>query len=465
VARPAYEVRYARAVRLLDLLAIGASAGLYRFWGSPAPWRGAHLDLGLATLIVGAAVLVAAGTWDAENLGQGTFEFNRLFLGFVWLGILIALVGMGLKWNWLRPYAFGVVPIAFAFATLGRLALRHRLARRRAAGSCMRNVLAVGSRDAVAELIERTRRSTKSGLEVTGVCLPGGTPGVGTQINDVPVLGDMSCVVELVHRFGYHVVAVAHAPGWSSEKLHQLSWDLEGSGTSVVVDPGLMDIGGSRLRVDTLDGAPVLRLVEPKFAGLPKLIKFATDIVGALVLLALTAPLMIGIMMTIKVQGGPVFYRHQRIGKGGTPFTMLKFRTMVLGAEQMRAAIVEHDHGAGPLFKVVNDPRVTRLGRFLRKHSLDELPQLFNVLSGSMSLVGPRPPLPTEVAGYDRKAQRRLLVKPGMTGLWQVSGRSDLCWEDTKRLDCRYVENWTPLLDVVILWKTLGAVIRGSGAY
>lgn len=158
-----------------------------------------------------------------------------------------------------------------------------------------------------------------------------------------------------------------------------------------------------------------------------------------------------------------MLYRQVRIGRDGRPFAMVKFRSMVVGAERVRP-LGEHD-GAGPLFKLRADPRVTRVGAVLRRWSLDELPQLFNVLGGSMSLVGPRPPLPEEVGHYAEDARRRLLVRPGLTGLWQVSGRSDLSWEDTVRLDLRYVENWSLALDALILWKTVGAVLRGDGAY
>jgi exopolysaccharide biosynthesis polyprenyl glycosylphosphotransferase len=189
------------------------------------------------------------------------------------------------------------------------------------------------------------------------------------------------------------------------------------------------------------------------------------DVLGASLLLLLIAPVMIALAVAVRSDGGPIFYRQTRVGKHGELFSMIKFRSMVVNADQRRSDLAERNEGFGPLFKLRQDPRVTRVGRFLRKYSLDELPQLFNVLSGSMSLVGPRPPLPEEVENYCREAQRKLLVKPGMTGLWQISGRSDLSWEESVRLDLRYVENWSLALDILIIWKTLGAVIRGTGAY
>jgi exopolysaccharide biosynthesis polyprenyl glycosylphosphotransferase len=248
-------------------------------------------------------------------------------------------------------------------------------------------------------------------------------------------------------------------------RLQQLAWDLEGTRTQLVVDPGLMEIAGPRLHVANVDGLPLLRLTHPTFAGAPKLLKGAIDRLAALVLLLLVAPLLLGVAFAVRSDGGPAFFHQTRVGLGGKKFTVFKFRTMVVDAEERLAALHSLNEGAGLLFKMKDDPRITSIGRVLRRYSIDELPQLLNVLAGSMSLVGPRPPLPSEVAGYERAAQRRLLVKPGITGLWQVSGRSDLSWEQTVRLDLRYVENWTLALDAQILIKTVRAVARGGGAY
>jgi lipopolysaccharide/colanic/teichoic acid biosynthesis glycosyltransferase len=176
-------------------------------------------------------------------------------------------------------------------------------------------------------------------------------------------------------------------------------------------------------------------------------------------------PVFVLIGVLVRRDGGPVFFRQTRVGLNGATFTMIKFRSMAVDAERRLELLGYRNDGSGPLFKMRQDPRVTKFGAFLRNYSLDELPQLLNVLGGSMSLVGPRPPLPTEVAAYGRDARRKLLVRPGMTGLWQVSGRSDLSWEETVRLDLRYVENWSPALDLAILWKTIGAVVHRRGAY
>ena len=215
----------------------------------------------------------------------------------------------------------------------------------------------------------------------------------------------------------------------------------------------------------SVDGLPLLRLTHPTFHGLSRLLKGGFDRVGALLLLASCSLPLLVIAAAVKLDGGPAFFLQRRVGVGGREFRMVKFRSMVVDAEARLAALQAVDEGNGVLFKMRRDPRVTRIGAVLRRYSLDELPQLFNVLAGSMSLVGPRPPLPREVAGYANDARRRLLVKPGMTGLWQVSGRSDLSWEETVRLDLRYVENWTMALDAQILARTVHAMVRGDGAY
>jgi exopolysaccharide biosynthesis polyprenyl glycosylphosphotransferase len=209
---------------------------------------------------------------------------------------------------------------------------------------------------------------------------------------------------------------------------------------------------------------PLLRVSAPVFSGARRVVKEIVDRVGSGLLITLFSPLLalIGLLILLDSRGS-VFYRQKRVGKDGRAFTMIKFRTMVRDAHQMRAGMA--NEGSGLLFKVRKDPRVTRVGAVLRRYSLDELPQLFNVLSGRMSLVGPRPPLPEETKRYSSDVRRRLLVKPGMTGLWQVSGRSDLPWEESVRLDLRYVEDWSLTLDAVILWKTVRAVVTGQGAY
>jgi len=225
-------------------------------------------------------------------------------------------------------------------------------------------------------------------------------------------------------------------------------------------------VTGPRLHVSPVYGLTLLRVSKPSFTGVRWLLKGVIERIGAVGLLAVVAPLFLVIALAIKLDGGgPVLYRQERVGKGGKTFMMLKFRSMVMDAEHLLGELEAGNEGAGPLFKLRHDPRVTRVGALIRRYSLDELPQLLNVVRGHMSLVGPRPPLPREVLLYATDGMRRLLVKPGLTGLWQVSGRSDLSWEEAIRLDLRYVENWSFALDAMILWKTIAAVLRPNGAY
>ncbi len=453
-------------VAATDLAAMAVSLGLHKLWGDPPGYSHLRIWFGLVLLALTGAVLGLARAWDPSVLGQGAEEFNRLLRAAATLAVLVGLVGLAVQLPAVRPYTFGVVPVAFVLAALGRLVLRKVLHRRRRGGACMHEVLAVGSADAVAKLIVRTQRAPHNGWTVTGACTPTGTgTGCARSILDVPVLGDLDAVPAVAGEGRYRVVSVAHAPGWSSQRLHHLSWDLESTGAELLVDPGLMEIAGPRLHVTAVDGLPLLRLTEPAFTGAPRVVKRVIDVLGAGLLLVAIAPVMIVLAIAVGSDGGPIFYRQPRVGKHGKSFSMIKFRSMMVNADQLRPELAEDNQGSGPLFKLRHDPRVTRVGRLMRKYSLDELPQFVNVLSGSMSLVGPRPPLAAEVELYCRDAQRKLLVTPGLTGLWQISGRSDLSWEESVRLDLRYVENWSLALDILIIWKTIGAVIRGTGAY
>jgi exopolysaccharide biosynthesis polyprenyl glycosylphosphotransferase len=258
-------------------------------------------------------------------------------------------------------------------------------------------------------------------------------------------------------------VAVLACPELDGTALRRLAWRLERSRTDLVVAPALMEVAGPRTAIRPVAGLPLLHVEHPELAGARRLIKNVFDRLIAVVALIVLAPLMVAIAVAVRATSpGPALFRQARIGKDGVQFTILKFRTMRQYAEARKVELVGDGHGV-PV-KIRQDPRVTPLGARLRRHSLDELPQLLNVLRGDMSLVGPRPPLPEEVARYGDDVRRRLVVRPGMTGLWQVNGRSDLSWEESVRLDLRYVENWSLMLDLQILWKTWSAVARGTGA-
>jgi exopolysaccharide biosynthesis polyprenyl glycosylphosphotransferase len=249
--------------------------------------------------------------------------------------------------------------------------------------------------------------------------------------------------------------------------VRELSWDLHTLGVDLVVTPGVVDVAGPRLTMRPVAGLPLIHVEKPQYSGTKKVQKLAFDYFVSLSVLLAALPVMIAAAIAIKLTSrGPVFYRSERIGLEGEPFQMVKFRTMVDGADKQVASLVDiNESVGGVLFKIKDDPRITAIGRLLRKYSIDELPQFFNVLRRDMSVVGPRPPLRREVDTYNDQVRRRLLVLPGITGLWQVSGRSDLSWEDSVRLDLSYVENWSITNDVLIAVKTIRIVATGSGAY
>jgi exopolysaccharide biosynthesis polyprenyl glycosylphosphotransferase len=259
---------------------------------------------------------------------------------------------------------------------------------------------------------------------------------------------------------------VLPSPELDGAMLRRLAWELERDDIDLIVSSALVDTAGDRITVRPVDGLAMMHIEHPRLAGGRRLIKSVFDVSVAALLLVLLAPLFLVVALVIRWDtGGAVFFRQVRVGRGGEPFRMYKFRTMHRDAEARLEAMRRQNEAGGVLFKIREDPRVTRSGRILRRYSLDELPQLINVLLGEMSLVGPRPPLPAEVEQYPQDMRRRLVVKPGLTGLWQVSGRSDLSWDESIRLDLTYVENWSLVMDLAILARTVSAVVRSSGAY
>jgi len=299
---------------------------------------------------------------------------------------------------------------------------------------------------------------------VVGACLAGGT--MLREIAGVPVYGGLGNVTSAVGLVGADTVAVLACPELNGRRLRQLAWQLEETGTDLCVAPAVMDVAGPRTTIRPVAGLPLLHVDHPELAGVRQVIKSTFDKLVAGTALLLLAPFMLCVGLAIRLcDGGPALFRQTRVGKDERLFTVCKFRTMVCDAEERKGALQAQNEGNGLLFKIRDDPRITPLGAWLRRFSLDELPQLWNVLKGDMSLVGPRPALPAEAARYDYYVRRRLAVKPGVTGLWQVNGRSDLPWEEAVRLDVRYVEQWSLALDLQILWKTWSAVVRGSGAY
>jgi exopolysaccharide biosynthesis polyprenyl glycosylphosphotransferase len=282
----------------------------------------------------------------------------------------------------------------------------------------------------------------------------------------VPVYGGLDDITAAVEAFSADTVAITACPEMDGVKLRRLAWDLEKTGTDLCVSPALLDVAGPRTTIRPTAGLTMLHVDHPQLDGFRLILKGLFDRCTAAVALIMLAPLMAVMVAAIRLHdGGPALFTQIRVGKDGRAFRIYKFRTMVVDAEQRKAELIASNDCDDVLFKLRQDPRVTAVGAHLRRWSLDELPQLFNVILGHMSLVGPRPALPDEAVKYAEHVRRRLVVKPGITGLWQVNGRSDLSWDESVRLDLRYVENWSFALDLQILWKTTSVMLRRSGAY
>ncbi|GAB3285354.1 sugar transferase [Kineosporia babensis] len=452
---------YALAGDFLASLLAGLLALFARF-GAPA---GAYLQLSLTLPVLWVLIIAGQRGYERRFLGTGTEEFRRVLQGGLVMFCAIAVVSYGLRSEVARGYVFLAIPATVLFTLLVRRQLRSWIYRLRARGLALQRVLVVGRADVVVSVIEKLDNEPQHGLVPVGACVPLAGAEV-SHVQDVPVVGDPGRVLDAVEDTGAHVVAVVSHPDLSGQALRRLSWALEERGVELIVSPGIIEVAGPRLSIRPIAGLSLLHLERPSGNGGRMLGKLAFDRIVGTLLTVLALPVLAAIAIGVKLTSpGPVLYRQTRVGAGGREFTMLKFRSMVVDADGRRAALMALSDGNGVLFKLRRDPRVTRFGAVLRRFSLDELPQLLNVVRGDMSLVGPRPPLPEEVAGYSADAARRLKVRPGLTGLWQVSGRSDLNWEESLRLDLRYTDNWSIALDLSILWRTLRAVVKGAGAY
>ncbi|GAA0606218.1 sugar transferase [Kribbella sandramycini] len=410
-----------------------------------------------------AAVALSKG-YDPRFFGVGPDEFRSLLRSGVGLTAAVAMASYVTKTEIARGFVVLAIPVMCASALFLRYALRKDLHRHRVRGRCMHRVLVVGHSGPAATLCEHLESRPTDGFRVVATCRPrsDAEPDALLQPDEL----DEADILAAADRHAVEVVAIATDPELAGQSLRRLSWALEQRGVELIVSPGIIEVAGPRISVRPVAGLSLLHLERPSVSGGPHLMKAVFDRLFALGMIILLAPLLAGLALAVWLSSpGPVLFRQQRVGRGGAEFTMLKFRSMYADAEQRLGDLYTLSDGNGVIFKMRNDPRMTPLGRWLRRFSLDELPQLFNVLRGDMSMVGPRPPLAEEVALYAADDSRRMLVKPGLTGLWQVSGRSDLSWDESVRLDLRYVDNWSMTLDLLILWKTVRAVIYGAGAY
>jgi exopolysaccharide biosynthesis polyprenyl glycosylphosphotransferase len=465
--------RYQLGLVGIDLVAAtvagwGALAIRYAGFG-PGPVSAVQMLAATALPLGWVAVIAMNRAYEGRFVGVGQTEFERIFRAFLHLTALVAFVSYATRAELARGFVLIALPLALALDILGRYGARKWLHRQRGRGRATHSVLAVGDPRAINAFVRVVERDQHAGMRVRGACVTGIDPADHAALDDlgVPLLGNVDTTLECAQAIGADTVAVVSSSHLGSDRLRWISWQLEGTDIDLVVSPGITEVAGPRLHIRPVAGLPLLHVDQPEFRGFRRFLKATMDRTVAVLAITALSPVFLLVYVAIRATTrGPAFFRQVRVGRDGRTFTIVKFRSMFVDAESRLADLRQHNvHGDGPLFKMHADPRVTRVGRVLRRYSLDELPQLFNVLLGHMSLVGPRPPLPSEVSQYADDTRRRLLVKPGLTGLWQVSGRSDLTWEESVRLDLRYVENWSPALDLMILWKTAFAVLRGAGAY
>jgi exopolysaccharide biosynthesis polyprenyl glycosylphosphotransferase len=472
----AWSRRYVMVVVSADALVGGVAAAVPASISDTLSWGHRTTLLCLVGLVMWPAAIAACRGYRRNRIGIGFDEPGAIMragmvvvvAGALPAGLMAVPTGpldpRGALYFALLKLVAIATPCAVLLSLMVRFFARKGLHHLQSRGRSLRHVLVAGSFGAAQQLSERIRREPDAGMKVIGLCLP---PSELPRpvVAGVPVLGNLSQVPAVVRAMRCDAVAVTSDDATRYNYLRELAWSLEGAGVELLVDPGLVEVAGPRMHIRPLMGFPLLHVEEPHFTGWRRIVKRISDLVLTSIGLLIISPLMLIIAVGIKLQdGGPVIFRQARIGREGKPFTMLKFRSMVVDAEDRKLELMVHNEGKGGLFKLSRDPRVTRFGQFLRDFSLDELPQLFNVLGGTMSLVGPRPHLASELAQMPSEASRRSLVTPGLTGLWQVSGRSDLEGEDAIRLDLRYVENWSLSLDLQILWKTISAVVAKRGA-
>ncbi|WP_147918531.1 sugar transferase [Ruania zhangjianzhongii] len=422
------------------------------------------LDLALAGgLAAGMAFTLLIGAtrgYDLRRTGSGSHEYKVIVrAGWVWATLLITVLYVAEVA--IEPiYVIGAIAGSLTAVLLARTLERALVRRRRRHGEWQRRTLLVGDPEHLRSLTMQLRQDPHQGLDVVGLCVNGAAPGWA----GVPVLGDVTEAADVVAEHGVGVVVVA-ASCMAAAELRRFCWEVESRGVELLIAPNIEEVAAARVAVRPVSGTPLLTVaIGP--SRTQHSIKVALDRVLGGVLLAGALPVLAVAALLVRIgSAGSPFYTQQRAGRDGTTFTMFKLRTMYVDADRRRAELLAHSDGNEVMFKMRNDPRITPVGRMLRRFSVDELPQLWNVVRGDMSLVGPRPPLREEVADYDQDAWQRLRVKPGLTGLWQVSGRSDLDWAQTVRLDLHYVDNRSLLMDLGILGRTFRAVFGGRGAY
>jgi exopolysaccharide biosynthesis polyprenyl glycosylphosphotransferase len=475
--RLAWQRRYRQRLRLTDLAVVMASVGIAALvpaaWVAEAgpagvvasPWQ--DLRVSLVTATIWLTLLAVVKTRDESIVGHGTSEYRRVIRSTALSFGILAIGFVLLQTESIRAQLLVALPVGMASLVVGRRMSRRWLVHQREVGEFVSRAVIAGTRADVEYVAKTVIASGMCGYRVLGVVLDG-DPGTSIVAcgQTIRALGTMDTVAHVAEELGADAVIIASTRHDDPDYIKRLAWQLEGSAAELVLSSPLADVAGPRMTLQPIEGLPLVHVAIPTFEGGRYALKRTMDIaISATALLAIAIFLPI-IALAIKIDSrGDVFFRQDRVGRDGRIFKIVKFRSMCVDAEARQSELANSNEGAGLLFKMKSDPRVTHVGAFLRRYSIDELPQFWNVLVGDMSVVGPRPPLVSEVQGYDGTVYRRLYIKPGITGLWQVSGRSDLSWDESVRLDLRYVENWSVTNDLLLICRTVKIMLRPEGAY
>jgi exopolysaccharide biosynthesis polyprenyl glycosylphosphotransferase len=461
-----------RVTDVLVVLGAVVIAQWIRFGSIPGP---AAFDLlssavSLSVALVWSSCIAIYRAREPRILGSGPEEYRRVAAATVFAFGAIAIWSMLTKMDLARGYVAIAMPLGLTGLLISRRLARYIVAKKRRRGKFMTSVLVVGESDPALSLVQSLSRVPELGYKVVGFCSAGraGMSKAEMAILDgVPEFPYDDDLAETIAACGADTVAITATERLRPQEIRDLSWQLEKLDVDLVVSPGMVGLAGPRLTMRPVADLPLIHLDKPQYEGAKRFQKSLFDVCFAALVLLAVSPVLVVAGIAVKLTSrGSVFYMSERVGLDGKPFRMIKIRTMVNDADKMLSQVAHHNEvNGGVIFKIRRDPRVTSVGRFLRRYSIDELPQFINVLRREMSVVGPRPPLPSEVQAYDERVRRRLLVRPGITGLWQVSGRSNLSWDDFVRLDLSYVENWSMVNDIIIAVKTVRAVVTGSGAY
>lgn len=416
--------------------------------------------------------LFAYKLWNPDIAGTGIPEYNQLIRASSSVVAVLAIAALTLKLDVSRVYVFSAAITGTCLLVLHRWVSRQWLVRQRSKGKYLKPTGVLGTMSQVVSILPSLRKNLSAALLPTTAYLVE-TDYTPTNIKKLQAQGltvhqysrknfDAENTVEI------DAILIFGSEFLTSDDVKRLTWAFEETEIEVILAPGLVNFADNRISYLNLEGLHLLRVQTPQFEGVKYTLKRLTDMIAGVVFALVASPVMVLTAALVKLQdGGPVLFKQQRIGQNGKPFVMFKFRSMRVGSELLHHDLKKTSNKSPNkiLYKNPEDPRITRVGKFIRRWSIDELPQLLNVINGTMSLVGPRPPLPSEVEHYDPEAHRRLLVKPGITGLWQVSGRASLDWDTSVQLDIGYVENWSLIGDFLIILKTVKTIFSKSGAY